>query len=62
MSEKLKPQHLARKAVLYVRQSSALQVTYNVKSRAAERAVGNNAIVTEFDLFGCSVRRVGLKT
>jgi hypothetical protein len=27
MSEKLKPQHLSRKAILYVRQSSAYQVS-----------------------------------
>jgi hypothetical protein len=27
MSDKIKPQHLARKAILYVRQSSAHQAT-----------------------------------
>ena len=33
MSEKIKPQHLSRKAVLYVRQSSAYQVMNNVESQ-----------------------------
>jgi DNA invertase Pin-like site-specific DNA recombinase len=39
MSEKLQPQHLARKAVLYVRQSSAFQVTYNVESQKLQYAM-----------------------
>ena len=33
MSEKLKPQHLARKAVLYIRQSTAMQVAQNQESQ-----------------------------
>jgi DNA invertase Pin-like site-specific DNA recombinase len=33
MSEKIKPQHLARKAILYVRQSSAYQVMNNLESQ-----------------------------
>src|SRR3954449_13410274 len=33
MSEKIKPYHLERKAVLYVRQSSAYQVAHNLESR-----------------------------
>ena len=33
MSEKIKPHHLARKAILYVRQSSAHQVLHNRESR-----------------------------
>ena len=33
MSEKLKPHHLARKAILYVRQSSAHQVMHDQESR-----------------------------
>ena len=32
MSEKIKPQHLERKAILYVRQSSAYQVKHNLES------------------------------
>jgi DNA invertase Pin-like site-specific DNA recombinase len=39
MSEKLQPQHLARKAVLYVRQSSAFQVAYNVESQKLQYAM-----------------------
>jgi len=33
MSEKIRPQHLARKAMLYVRQSSPYQVIHNVESQ-----------------------------
>jgi len=33
MSDKIKAQHLARKAILYVRQSSAYQVTHNLESQ-----------------------------
>ena len=33
MSDKIQPQHLRRKAVLYVRQSSAYQVTHNLESQ-----------------------------
>jgi hypothetical protein len=33
MSDKIKPHHLGRKAILYVRQSSAHQVTHNQESR-----------------------------
>lgn len=32
MSDKIKPQHLARKAILYVRQSTAYQVENNLES------------------------------
>lgn len=39
MSEKLRPQHLARKAVLYVRQSSAFQVAHNVESQKLQYAM-----------------------
>lgn len=39
MSEKIKPYHLSRKAVLYVRQSSAYQVTHNRESRALQYAM-----------------------
>jgi hypothetical protein len=30
MSEKIKPHHLSRKAILYVRKSSSYQVVYNM--------------------------------
>lgn len=33
MSEKLKPHHLQRKAILYVRQSSPYQVNHNQESQ-----------------------------
>jgi DNA invertase Pin-like site-specific DNA recombinase len=39
MSEKIRPHHLARKAVLYVRQSSAAQVTYNQESQRLQYAM-----------------------
>jgi DNA invertase Pin-like site-specific DNA recombinase len=39
MSEKIKAHHLARKAVLYVRQSSAYQVTHNQESRKLQYAM-----------------------
>jgi DNA invertase Pin-like site-specific DNA recombinase len=39
MSDKVKPHHLQRKAVLYVRQSSAYQVTHNQESRKLQYAM-----------------------
>ena len=39
MSEKIKAHHLERKAVLYVRQSSAFQVTHNQESRKLQYAM-----------------------
>jgi DNA invertase Pin-like site-specific DNA recombinase len=39
MSEKIQVQHLARKAVLYVRQSSALQVAHNQESQKLQYAM-----------------------
>ena len=39
MSDKIKPHHLQRKAVLYVRQSSAYQVTHNQESRKTQNAM-----------------------
>ena len=39
MSDKIRPQHLARKAVLYVRQSSAYQVTHNLESQRLQYAM-----------------------
>jgi DNA invertase Pin-like site-specific DNA recombinase len=41
MSEKIQSQHLARKAVLYVRQSSAFQVTHNLESQKLQYAMQN---------------------
>jgi DNA invertase Pin-like site-specific DNA recombinase len=39
MSEKIKPQHVARKAMLYVRQSSAYQVNHNLESQRLQYAM-----------------------
>jgi DNA invertase Pin-like site-specific DNA recombinase len=39
MSEKIKPQHVARKAILYVRQSSTYQVTHNLESQRLQYAM-----------------------
>ena len=39
MSEKIRPHHLERKAVLYVRQSSAHQVLHNRESSALQYAM-----------------------
>jgi DNA invertase Pin-like site-specific DNA recombinase len=39
MSEKIKPHHQARKAILYVRQSSTYQVLYNEESRRLQYAM-----------------------
>src|SRR5207244_8751643 len=39
MSDKIKPHHLARKAILYVRQSSAHQVLHNRESSALQYAM-----------------------
>src|ERR1700726_5103342 len=39
MSEKIKPHHLERKAMLYVRQSSAYQVAHNVESQKLQYAM-----------------------
>jgi DNA invertase Pin-like site-specific DNA recombinase len=39
MSEKIQPQHLQRKAVLYVRQSSAYQVAHNQESQKLQYAM-----------------------
>jgi len=47
MSEKIKPQHLARKAILYVRQSTAYQVENNLES--TEVAVRDGAHLRTLD-------------
>jgi hypothetical protein len=39
MSEKIRPHHLERKAILYVRQSSAHQVLHNRESSALQHAM-----------------------
>ena len=39
MSDKIKPQHLSRKAILYVRQSSAYQVSHNLESQRLQYAM-----------------------
>jgi len=39
MSDKIKPQHLSRKAILYVRQSSPYQVTNNLESQKLQYAM-----------------------
>lgn len=39
MSDKIKPQHLERKAILYVRQSTPYQVTHNEESRRLQYAM-----------------------
>ncbi len=39
MSEKIKPQHLERKAILYVRQSSVYQVSHNLESQKLQYAM-----------------------
>jgi len=36
MSDKIKPQHLSRKAILYVRQSSPYQVMNNLESQGTK--------------------------
>ncbi len=39
MSEKIKPHHLERKAILYIRQSSAYQVSNNTESQKLQYAM-----------------------
>ncbi len=39
MRDKIKPQHLARKAILYIRQSSAYQVAHNLESQRLQYAM-----------------------
>jgi DNA invertase Pin-like site-specific DNA recombinase len=39
MSEKIKPHHLERKAILYIRQSSPYQVTHNLESQKLQYAM-----------------------
>jgi DNA invertase Pin-like site-specific DNA recombinase len=39
MSEKIKAQHVQRKAILYVRQSTPYQVTHNLESKKLQYAM-----------------------
>jgi DNA invertase Pin-like site-specific DNA recombinase len=39
MSDKIKPHHLERKAILYIRQSSACQVSHNLESQKLHYAM-----------------------
>jgi hypothetical protein len=39
MSDKIKTQHLERKAILYIRQSSAYQVSHNLESQKLQYAM-----------------------
>ena len=39
MSDKIKPQHLERKAILYIRQSSVYQVNHNLESQKLQYAM-----------------------
>ena len=44
MSDKIKPHHLARKAILYVRQSSTHQVLHNRESQALQYAMRDRLV------------------
>src|SRR5256714_9747939 len=44
MSDKIKPHHLARKAILYVRQSSAHQVLHSRESQALQYAMRDRLV------------------
>jgi hypothetical protein len=72
MSEKIKPQHLARKANLYARQSTAYQVENNLESQKLQyameahlRTLGwSNIEIVDEDLgrsAGGTVTRTGLR-
>jgi len=39
MSDKISPQHLVRKAMLYIRQSSTYQVSHNLESQRLQYAM-----------------------
>src|ERR1700694_5340889 len=61
MSDKIKPQHLQRNAILYVRQSSTFQVQHNQESRRLQyamkerlEALGGRDIEIIDDDLGCS--------
>jgi DNA invertase Pin-like site-specific DNA recombinase len=48
MSDKIKPHHLARKAILYVRQSSPHQVLHNRESQALQYAMRDRLVALGF--------------
>ncbi len=65
MNDKVKPQHLERKAVVYVRQSSPYQVAHNAESRRLQYAMrarleelGWREIEVVDDDLGCTARGV----
>src|SRR6266404_4295131 len=45
MSDKIQPHHLARKAILYVRQSSTHQILHNRESQALQYAMRDRLVV-----------------
>jgi len=44
MSDKIRAQHLMRKAMLYVRQSSAYQVSHNLESQKLQYAMQDRSV------------------
>jgi DNA invertase Pin-like site-specific DNA recombinase len=44
MTDKIRPHHLERKAMLYIRQSSAHQVLHNRESRALQYAMRDRLV------------------
>src|SRR5258708_10419609 len=60
MSDKVKPHHLARKAILYVRQSSTHQVLHNRESQALQYAMRDRLVAlcwSEVDTVDDDLRR-----
>ena len=69
MSEKILPGHLARKAILYVRQSSQYQVLNNLESQKLQyamesrlRSLGWNEVEVIDEDLGCSAGGAVLRT
>ena len=68
MNEKITPAHTSRKAIIYIRQSSAYQVTHNTESRRLQYAMQDcvrqlgwrNVEVIDDDL-GCSAAGAGAR-
>ena len=52
MSEKIKPQHVSRKAILYVRQSSPYQVMNNLESQKPAVRHGSSSPITGLERGG----------
>ena len=52
MSEKIRPHHLERKAILYVRQSSAHQVLHNRESSALQYAM-RDRLAAQWPIVDC---------